>query len=357
MNFICFATILICLLFCNFIVYSQQLVNRYVNAKFGQGVVFGGRGINVEYRYKHFGFGVSVGYQSKQYIYEHTIKSSNNIALNTRYYYYHKNGNWQIYGGIHVGWLSNYYLPKIGEIIYNPIVYGVTSLLGFEIRDDILNVDIGLTVDPGILILQKKQHPHYSDQWNISPNIGIGVNLYALKSTIRFRKKMKKKEISDKTIVFQNADSIMPQIDKKIHEILIEQKASLIIENCNQQANYVNEKAYFAKDTLYLLKQVGLKQYIYIKFFLPDTSKEQFYSIGLNSLVQIYYINQRLAIQSEDDLLFIMEEYENVIPALKGLFNIYVKNKICYVLLNQLMFKDNLGSVFFDSISFCKLSF
>lgn len=339
------------------IVNAQLLSYRYVNAKFGQGVLFGGRGMNIEYRYKHFGFGASGGYQGEQYIYEHTVKSSYNIGFNTRYYYYHKNGSWQAYGGLYFGWLSNYYLPPIGEASYNPIVYGATPVIGVEIREDILNVDIGLTVDPGILILQKQHHPHYSDQWNISPNIGIGVNLYAVKSALKFRKKMKNKEISNKAFVSQKSDSILPQIDKNIHELLVEQKAVQIIENCNQQAAFVNEKAYYANDTLYLLKQVGLKQYVYLKFFLSETTKEQFYSTELNAHVQVFYINQKLSIQSSDELPFIIEEYENNVPALKGLFNIYVKNKTCFVLLNQLMFKDNSGSVFFDSISFCKLSF
>lgn len=336
---------------------AQLLSNRYVNAKFGQGVLFGGRGLNLEYRYKHIGFGVSGGYQGEQYIYEHTIKSSYNIGFNTRYYYYHKNGSWQAYGGLYFGWLSNYYLPPIGEASYNPIVYGASPVLGIEIREDILNVDLGLTIDPGVLILQKQQHPHYIDQWNISTNIGIGVNLYAMKSVLKFRKKLKNKEISNKAIVSQKTDSILPQIDKNIHELLVEQKAVQIIENCNQQASFVNEKAYYANDTLYLLKQVGLKQYIYIKFFLSETIKEQFYSTELNNHVQVFYINHKLSIQSSDELPFIIEEYENNVPALKGLFNIYVKNKTCNVLLNQLMFKDNSSSIFFDSISFCNLSF
>lgn len=339
------------------VVYAQLLSDRYVNAKFGQGVLYGGRGINIEYRYKHFGFGASAGYQGEQYIYEHSIKSSYNIGFNSRYYCYHKNGSWQAYGGIYFGWLSNYYLPKIGEASYNPVVYGASPVLGIEIREDILNVDFGLTIDPGILILQKQQHPYYVDQWNISLNIGIGVNLYALQSVLKFRKKIKNKEISNNAIVFQKLDSILPQIDKNIHELLVEQKAVQIIENCNQQAAFVNEKAYYAEDTLYLLKQVGLKQYVYLKFFLPETIKEQFYSTELNAHVQIFYINQKLSVQSFDELPFIIEECENITPALKGLFNIYVKNKTCYVLLNQLMFKDNSGSVFFDSISFCKLSF
>ncbi|MGQ9847478.1 MAG: hypothetical protein ACUVQP_08270 [Bacteroidales bacterium] len=157
----------------NTIVYAQLLSDRYVNAKFGQGVLYGGRGINVEYRYKHFGFGASGGYQGEQYIYEHTIKSSYNVGFNSRYYYYHKNGSWQVYGGLYFGWLSNYYLPLIGETKYKPIVYGTSPILGIEIREDILNIDLGLTVDPGILILHKQQHQHYIEKFNISTNFVI----------------------------------------------------------------------------------------------------------------------------------------------------------------------------------------
>jgi hypothetical protein len=336
---------------------AQLIGDRYVNAKLGQGVLYGGRGIHIEYRYKHVGIGLDGGYQSEQYIYEHTVKPSYNAGFNARYYYFHKNGSWQAYGGFYFGWLSNYYLPLIGEEKYNPMVYGAAPIIGIEIREEILNVDLGLSLDPGVLILQKSQHPHYGDQWNISPNIGIGVNLYALRSAIKFRKKIKNKEWSAKPIHYQKTDSILPKLDKNIHDLLIEQKAANIIENCNQSAMFVNEKAFYANDTLFLLKQVGLKQYIYIKFYLPEANKEQFYSAGLNSLVQVYYINQKLNIQSTDELPTILEDCENSVSALKGLFNIYIKNKSCSATLDQLMFKDASGSVFFDSISFCKLSF
>lgn len=336
---------------------AQLIGDRYVNAKLGQGVLYGGRGINFEYRYKHLGVGANGGYQGEQYIYEHTVKSGYNAGFNARYYYYHKNGNWQAYGGMYIGWLSNYYLPLIGEDKYNPVVYGAAPIIGIEIREEILNIDLGLTLDPGILIFQKSQHPHYGDQWNVSPNIGIGVNLYALHSAIKFRKKIKTRESLGKPISYQKADSIMPQIDKNIHDLLIEQKATNIIENCNQLATFVNEKAFYAKDTLFLLKQVGIKQYIYLKFFLPDANKEQFYSTGLGSLVQVYYINQKLNVQSTDELPTILEECENSAFALKGLFSIYIKGNLCSATLDQLMFKDASGSVFFDSISFCKLSF
>lgn len=341
----------------NIATHAQLIGDRYVNLKIGQGVLFGGRGFHIEYRNRHFGFAIDGGYQGEQYVYEHTLKPSYNAGVNTRYYYYHKNGNWQAYGGLYLGWLSNYYLPQIGEKSYNHIVYGAAPIVGIEIREEILNIDLGLTVDPGILTLQSQQHPYYAEQWNVSPNIGIGINLYALRSAIKFRKKIKNKSMLEKPIDKQNTDSILPQIEKNIHDILIEQKAATIIENCNQQAIYINEKAFFANDTLYLLKQVGLKQYIYITFYLPEAKKEQFYSTGLSPLVQVFYINQKLNVQSTDELPHVLEDCENYFLAIKGLFSIYIKNNACSATLNQLMFKDASGSVFFDSISFCKLAF
>jgi hypothetical protein len=138
--------------------YAQILSNRYVNLKLGQGVLYGGKGIDIEYRYKHFGIGVDGGYQGEQYVYDHYVKSSFNYGFNARYYYYKKNANWQAYGGVYAGWLGNYYLPLIGEKQYNPIVYGGAPILGIEIREEILNIDIGLSLDPGFLILKK--HPY-----------------------------------------------------------------------------------------------------------------------------------------------------------------------------------------------------
>jgi len=152
-------------------------------------------------------------------------------------------------------------------------------------------------------------------------------------------------------------DTLNNQPQKNIHDLLIEQKASSIIEQCNQQATVINEKAYFANDTLYLLKQVGLKQYVYVKFYLADAKKEQFYSTNISLSSQVYYINQKLNIQSLDELTNLLNDCEQSVSALKGLLSIYVVDKTCFTRLEQLEFNDKQGKILFDSISFCKLAF
>ncbi|NSW44726.1 MAG: hypothetical protein HPY79_02730 [Bacteroidales bacterium] len=340
-----------------FIQLQAQLTDKkYVNAKIGQGVLWGGRGIALEYRIKHLGFSLNAGYQSEQYIYEHTIQPSFNYGIYSRYYYYRKSGNWQAYTGIYFGWLNNYYLPSIGESKYNPIVYGFCGMIGVEIREEILNVDIGLTLDPGIFILDKKHHPEYETQWNISPNMGLGINLYALHSAIKFRKKMKRKSYKYTETSIKN-DTLIKQPQKSIHELLIEQKALSLIEQCNQQVFVTNEKVFFQNDTLYLLKQVGIKQYVYIKHYLADSKKEQFYATNLASKSDVYLINHKINIESLDEIVTLLDDCDQVFPALNGLLSIYIVDHTCFARLEQLTFKDKQGTILFDSISFCKLTF
>jgi len=341
-----------------FIQLQAQLTDKkYVNVKIGQGVLWGGRGISLEYRIKHFGFSLDAGYKGQQYIYEHTVQSSFNYGLYSRYYYYRKSGNWQAYTGIYFGWLNNYYLPSIGEAKYNPIVYGFCSMIGVEIREEILNVDIGLALDPGVFILDKNQHPEYEKQWNISPNMGLGINLYALRSAIKFRKKMKHHKSYSYIETNIKNDTLVKQPEKTIHELLIEQKASTLIEQCNQHAFVTNEKAFFQNDTLYLLKQVGIKQYVYIKHYLADSKKEQFYSTNLASKSEVYLINHKINIDSFDEIATLLDDCEQEISALNGLLSIYIVDNTCFARLEQLTFKDKQGSILFDSISFCKLTF
>ncbi len=336
-----------------------MLNNRYVNAKVGQGISFGGRGIAIEYRYKHFGIASGFGYTGEQYVYEHNIKSSFNFGINGRYYYYKKSGNWQAFTGISAGWLSNYYLPEIGEKDYNPVVYGVAAIFGVEIREEILNVELGVSVDPGSTILHPESHPYYDKTWNFSPNIGIGVNLYAIHTALKLRKSLKNKTFKTAIENYHN-DTVKSKIQDLVHKTLLEQKAINLIENCNNQALITNEKAYFRKDTLFLLKQVGLKQFIYIKFQLSNQEKEQFSSISIDSAKSnpiVYFINQSINIQNIEELALVLDECDNYHIAQIGLFSIYINNKSCNAKLEQVVFKSQNETISYNSVSFCKLNF
>lgn len=338
---------------------AQMLNNRYVNAKAGQGINFGGKGIVIEYRYKHFGIGAGMGYMSKQYIYDHNVTSSFNYGMNGRYYYYKKSGNWQVYTGISAGWLNNYYFPEIGEKKYNSIVYGIAAILGVEIREELLNVEVGLSIDPGKITFKPETHPYYNNLWYIKPNVGIGINLYALHSKFKLIKSFKNKSYKVNEVSINN-DTIKLKAKENVHKALLEQKAANLIENCNNQAQITNEKAYFSKDTLYLLKQVGLKQFIYIKFSVLNTEKEQFHSFSIDSNKSnplIYFINQSIHIQNIEELANILDDWENYSIAQLGLFSIYINQKACNAKIEQVVFKNQNETISYNSISFCKLNF
>lgn len=338
---------------------AQILNKRYVNTKIGQGIGFGGKGIAIEYRYNRFGIASQFGYLGKQYIYEHNIKSSFNFGINGRYYYYKKNDSWQPFVGINVGWLNNYYFPEIGEIDYNPVVYGAAAVFGVEIKEEILNVELGISVDPGSIILHSESHPYYDKTWYFLPNIGIGVNLYAIRNALKFRKILKDNTHTTATENnYNNTEKL--EINEIVHKILLEEKAINLIENCNNQALITNEKAYFINDTLFLLKQVGLKQFIYIKFQLTNPEKEQFLSISINSNKFnpiVYFINQNINVQNIEELASIIEDCNNYYIANIGLFSIYINNKSLNAKLEQVVFKSQNETISYNSITFCKLNF
>jgi hypothetical protein len=340
-------------------VQAQFLYDRYVNLKFGQGIVYGGRGLNIEYRLKHFSMALTGGYQGEQYLYDHNVASSYNIGANVRYYYYRKQGSWQLYTGLYMGWLNDYYNPDIAEKIYNSTVYGSAFLIGLEIREELFNVEIGTSIDPGILVFQPEKHPYYNRNWYVSPNIGIGVNLYALRSSLKF-KKQHKHSTTNTTIAPIFKDTTAKSVMNAIHERLIHQQAVDLINSCENHAAILNEKAYYQNDTLYIFKQVGIHQYIYGKMYLPNVPNESFYTTTiepLNTFFKIYLIEDHLTVQTSDELSTLYEEVANITDAKQGVLSLYINERTCYVKLEQVLFKSNHNNIYFDSISLCKIAF
>jgi|GEM_PF-3014234 len=340
--------------------FSQIFYERYVNLKIGQGVSFGGLGINLEYRYNKVSFMGQLGYQSEQYQYDHVIPASWNFGFDTRYYFSKKNGNWQFFTGLHGGWLSNYYLPEIGENGYNSQVFGLAFQSGIEVREDLLNIEIGLTIDPGKLILNSSKHPYYSLYWYFSPNVGIGVNLYALRTILKTKRKRKLNDgIISKTFISSNNNEHKVS-DDTIHRIIINQQAKTLLENCANSIKSIYDRAFYQNDTLYFFKQVASRRYIYIKLFLPNIQKEQFLCFTLNENVKqplVYLISESISTPSTDELPYFMEEIEKFSVAIKGVFCVYIQPPYCYVNLENIVFKQQNANVVFDRVIICELQY
>lgn len=340
--------------------YSQVFYDKYVNLKIGQGISFGGFGTALEYRYNRLSFMTQIGYQQEQYQYDHTIPSSWNFGFDTRLYISKKNSNWQLFTGIHAGWLSNYYHPDIGERYYKPQVYGIAFQTGIEVREDLLNIEIGLGIDPGKLIFNTSKHPYYSSYWYFSPNIGIGINLYALRSSLKIRHKRKISEKESAEPIYQNKTENIVVSDDTIHQIIIQQQAKKLIENCTNAIKSIYDRAYYQNDTLYFFKQIGISRYIYIKLFLPHIQKEQFLCFALSETSKqpfVTIISDNISTPASDELPYLMEEIENAYIANKGVLCVYIRPPFCYVNIENIAFKLKDNVVILDRVQLCEIKY
>ncbi len=343
-------------------VFSQFFYDKYVNVKLGQGIAFSGLGTAIEYRCRNWGILGSLGYKQEQFLYEHVVPSSWNLGADIRYYFSKNNANWQFFSGIHGGWLSNYYHPKIDSLRYNPKVYGFAFQIGIEVREEILSIEIGLSLDPGKLIFNAKQHPYYSENWSLLPSVGIGLNLYAIRAQLKYKRKSNTKNkasYSPSNQITENTKVAIPSSDS-MHQVLIKQQASLILESCTAMIKTPHEKALYKNDTLYLLKPVGIKKFIFAKFYLPSAQKEQFFCITLSNNISnpsIFYISEDISYPHADDLPFFLEDVEIASKAFKGVACLYINPPHCYLNLESIAFQHHQTNVYFDRILLCELNF
>ncbi len=339
---------------------AQIFYDKYVNLKLGQGISFGGLGTAIEYRYKRVGFIGSIGYKQEQYIYEHVVPSSWNVGADFRYYASKNYANWQFYAGVHGGWLSNYYHPNIANQSYRSTVYGFAITSGIEIREEILNIEIGLSIDPGRLIFYPSKHPYYSDNWSVLPSVAIGINLYALRAELKYKHTLKNNPthpIKQEEYIKQTIQNLS---DDSIHANLISQQASVLLESCTSYFKTAYEKAFYQHDTLYLFKPVGNKKNIVVKFYLPSVNKEQFICTVLSDSIanpSVFYLSEDISLSSADELPYLLDETEQAHKAIKGVVCLYTRPPYCYVNLERVFFKVQQTTLYFDRIIFCEMSY
>ncbi len=342
--------------------WCQVFYDRYVNIKIGQGFSFGGMGIAVEYRYKKVSVLGSFGYQSEQLVYEHLIPSSWNISSDIRYYLSKRDGNWQYFIGLHGGWLSNYYHPDIGENSYQYNVYGIAMHTGIEIREELLNFEIGMGIDPGRLTFWPKKHPFYNTSWHIASNIGIGINLYALQSKLKYNKKKgnNQKESMNQIVVNNYESTVQYNAQDSIHIKLVKQQASVLIEQCQQAFKSTYNRVFYQNDTLYIWKPLGNKRYLFFKILLRNKKSEQFYCISLNEMQNesiVFLIQDDISTPESEDLPFIIEELEHYSKAIRGLLCYYIQPPYLYLNAENVEFFYQNVNIKVDKVLICEMKF
>jgi len=340
---------------------AQFYYEKYLNCKLGEGISYGGTGLALEYRYKKISFNGSIGFKKEQYRYDYLIPSSWNFGFDIKYYISKKNANWQFFSGLHTGWLSNYYHPDIGQNKYEPTVYGICFLTGIEVRDDLLNIELGLTIDPGKLVLKPETHPYYTSYFYINPSLAVGINLYALKTALNINKKNNNKKIKNKEEFEISSDKLTSLINEdSLHNIIVNQQAKNLLDNCSGSIKTIYEKAYYNNDTLYIFKPVSKQKFVLIKAYLPNIKNEQFLCYNINDSVKtqsIIYLQGSISAPLAEDLPYIHEEFESISYAKKGVLSIYIKPPFCYVSIENIHFNHQGINIFFDKISICELKF
>lgn len=341
---------------------SQIFYERYVNFKIGQGFSFGGMGIAVEYRYKKVSVLGSFGYQREQLVYDRIIPSSWNVSSDIRYYLSKRDGSWQFFVGLHGGWLSNYYHPDIGENPYQYNVYGIALHTGIEIREELLNFELGMGIDPGRLTFHPHKHPYYNTSWYIAPNVGIGINLYALQSRLKYNKKKEysRKETTNQNIVNDAEKNLQNSSDDSIHIKLIKQQASVLLEQCQQSFKSPYDRVFYQNDTLYVWKPLGNKRYLFFKILLRSKKNEQFYCTSFNenqNETVAFLVYDAISTPTSEELPLLMEEVEHYSRAFKGLLCYYVQPPFLYLNVENAEFFYQNVNIKVDKVLVCEMKF
>jgi hypothetical protein len=169
-----------------------NISEKYLIAKLGKGICYGGYGINMEFRNKHLGYYIGYGYAPSFTMSNVKVKQSWNLAFGTVYHFFDNNSSFKPFVGIHFGWLNNYYHEKIKQNYYNPVVYGFAFRAGLEFKEDIMHFKFSVDYDPGFAIVSKAEHPYYANNMRFSTSLGFGIDLFNTRSVKIFKSKGKK---------------------------------------------------------------------------------------------------------------------------------------------------------------------
>ncbi|MCX7955132.1 MAG: hypothetical protein N3A01_08095 [Bacteroidales bacterium] len=344
--------IIITILIISFTLKCQVIHNNYILVKFGSGINYGGYGFGCEYRLKHLGLSFCGGYKPVQSGFEYYIPASYNFGAELTYYYFFKRNEWQWFNSLYAGWLNNYYEPELYNKTYNPIVYGLAYITGVCIKDEFVNLHVGIAAENGKLIYNKKSHPFYDKNWHFSLSVGFGFNIYSIYKEIKWYCKHKKNYMRKKSIdkvLYYNKDSINKVIDEKIQNI----KPLSIIDSCNSPANFL---LFLSNDTLFFLKKLSPYQFIYGRILYIENFYHYYQAVSLDSSIyniQVFFGEGRLNEITNEDLPELIYDF-NMIKASSGMILFYAYESEIYLILENLYFIGHNKKSFVNRVEFCK---
>lgn len=252
--------------FCIMLFFASQSFSqdkRFVVVKTGYGLPFGALGGNVEYRWKNIGSYVGAGYMKSQNYHDINIKSTFNSCIGFKYYFYKPVDGLRPVLGMHAGWLNNYYINKIGLANYKNNVYGLALITGVQFSENITSLEIDMLIDPGFAVLQPETHPYYFQKLHLTPSIGLGVNLYALRKYFKYKKRNKQLSYSDSIAISLNNSTNYNLISNKFITP-VQQK---IETDCNDTMGYKAIKKTFKdlQGKTIVSKQIAEDTYLFVR--------------------------------------------------------------------------------------------
>ncbi|MDP4265988.1 MAG: hypothetical protein Q8880_00965 [Bacteroidota bacterium] len=210
--------------------------------KAGYGKPYGGYGLNFESGLKNIGAYIALGYTPSQKADSlYTIKSSVNFGMGIEYFFGNARKNLRPKAGLYMGWLNNYYSNSAANIKdYNPNIYGYALSGGLEYYQRLFFMDFGIHLVPAFLLPWLKNTPYSRDQRiRISPSIGIGININAIRENIKDNK-LFKKEKSEKSAKAETLIKTEKERKIEIREEKIDSSKQNCISSGQLKGNYIN---------------------------------------------------------------------------------------------------------------------
>lgn len=344
------------LTFISLLSFSQNALNenRFFIVKFGNGVNYGGYGINTEFRQNRVGGYFNFGYAPENETLSKIIPSSYNVGGGLNYYFLDAGSTTRPRLGIYYGWLNNYYKETIGTAPYNPTVYGLALMPGFEFGEKIVYFDINLVIDPGVFIYNKNSHPFYSSSFYFSTSFGLGINLYQFNKAVKRLRTVKKNDSKKNDIDHEHQeDNVIPEEEQ------------IIEETCFNSSNYVKDISKGLCHENIVFQQISSDKYVVVKFErnITDYSGTNVFNAEDDLFAHVYIVENN----KTDNFCHILEKNKKIIKASEGKIILNVKENLVTetfkisVMLKNVIFKTSSGNVsneqIYDEIIICNLEY
>jgi len=336
--------------------FAQTSLNKdkLLVLKIGKGVNFGGYGLNTEFRKNKFSVQLFGGYNPERVLDSVIVKDSYNFGLNSFYYFFDSKSPIKPKIGIHLGWLNNYYNEKIGHNKYNQNVYGLALIPGLEFGDGIVRFGLNLIIDPGFAIIDKKNHPYYTDAFYFSSSFGMGIDIVGLNKFIKTHKVLK---FFDKNAKKGKSNNDSEKEVNTIEKTTIEDKC-FTLEGISESIS----KGICGENAIY--QQISSDKFVIVEFErnISDYIGTNTFSVKDDLYAHVYIISKA----SYNDFCSVIGTTKEYVKATEGKITLLIEenpqiqetSKVS-VMLKDLMISTQINNEtkvqFFDEIVICNL--